>query len=454
MKKQYSIGTKALILYMASLLLTGFVLTALVALLVNYWKKSMLQNAISLAREHGQRVAGEISDIIHKGIEPEMAKLKQNPRVHASIELLLKQNDNIVMAALVDERGTMVIRRYQGEERRTSDTAVIGAGGQYTGSLPSAMDDTHLDVVLHSRGEKMREMDIPVMIGEKMMGKLQFSVSEDAILNRLSDSSSLITQSLVILLVTLLLILSAAYFLLWRIFSRHVLLIRERDQLDKLAAIGTLASGLAHEIRNPLNSMNINIDVVREELDDPREDSQKKAVELLGSLKREIHHLNQTLSNFMKFALPGKIEKHPTDLAVLIRETLEFVSGEITKKNIKVENSILTACPLLADSTSLKQLLLNLILNAVQAMEQQPRKELRIEVFPEGKFWHLTITDNGAGFGKTDPEKCFEVFYTTRQGGFGFGLPIARQIAEAHGGRLNAENAPPAGARFHLIIPR
>ena len=65
MKKQYSIGTKALILYMASLLLTGFVLTALVALLVNYWKKSMLQNAISLAREHGQRVAGEISDIIH-----------------------------------------------------------------------------------------------------------------------------------------------------------------------------------------------------------------------------------------------------------------------------------------------------------------------------------------------------------------------------------------------------
>ena len=449
----FSMRTRALLIYIASLLLTSFALTVLVAILINHWKKSMIQSAVALAEEHGQNVVREITSLIQTGFSQEMKLLRENPRAHASIELLLKQNENIMMAALVDERGTMIIQRFRGRDGLTSGTAIIAPGGNYSAPLSSPADKTKLNITLRNRSEHMRELDIPVMLGEKTMGKLQFSVSEDVVLHRLSGASRLITRSLGVLLTALFLLLSTAYFLLWSIFSRHIELVRERDQLDKLAAIGTLASGLAHEIRNPLNAMNINIDLVREEIEEPRDDSQKKAAEILINLKREIQQLNQTLSNFMKFAIPGKIEKQPVDLVKLIREILEFFSAEFSLKKITVDLRLPETCPLEADPSSLKQLLLNLILNAIQAVEKQVKRALLFELSHDGKVWHLTLTDTGQGFGKVNPEKCFEVFFTTKPTGSGFGLPIARQIAEAHGGRIWAENAS-GGARLHLTLPK
>ena len=449
----FSMRTQALLVYVASLLLTSFALTALVAILINHWKKSMIQSAVALAEEHGQNVVREITSLIQTGFSQEMKHLRENPRAHASIELLLKQNENIVMAALVDERGTMIIQRLRGRDGLTSGTAIIAPGGNYSAPLSSPADKTKLNITLRNRSEHMRELDIPVMLGEKTLGKLQFSVSEDVVLHRLSGASRLITRSLGVLLIALFLLLSTTYFLLWGIFSRHIELVRGRDQLDKLAAIGTLASGLAHEIRNPLNAMNINIDIVREEIEEPRDDSQKKAAEILINLKREIQQLNQTLSNFMKFAIPGKIEKQPVDLVKLIREILEFFSAEFSLKKITVDLRLPETCPLQADPFSLKQLLLNLILNAIQAVEKQVKRALLFELSHDGRFWHLTLADTGQGFGEVNPEKCFEVFFTTKPGGSGFGLPIARQIAEAHGGRIWAENAS-GGARLHLSLPR
>jgi two-component system sensor kinase FixL len=292
------------------------------------------------------------------------------------------------------------------------------------------------------------------MRGEKLLGQLQFRVSENSILKNMSYSSALITRSLYILLVVLFLLLIVSYLFLWRLFSHHMALIQERDRLDKLSSIGTLASGLAHEIRNPLNAMNVNLDVIREELEDPREDSRKKSREILTNLSREIDQLNRTLSHFMKFALPGRLDKQNLDLVKLVKETIEFFAAEFEREQISIRINAPAECNIQVDPTSLKQLLMNLILNAAQAMKQSPVKRLGVNVAVDGKSCHLTIQDTGPGFGAVNPEKCFEAFYTTKEGGSGFGLPIARQVAYAHDGKLWAENAgAEGGAVLHLTLP-
>jgi len=451
-KYRISIRIKTLILCVATFLLTSFILTVIVALLVNHWKKQLVKNSITLAEEHGKELAQELTRIIEQDLDLRVEKLKENPKALSSIQLFLKQNENIIMAAFVDERGTILLEHYQGEE--TSGTAVLSPGSKYTASVPSPYTHPDLQIILKNPPDEIHEKKVPIMKGENLLGQLEFRVSENAILSRIAYSSVLITRTLFILLAALFILLVISYFFLWRLFSHHLALVQERDRLDKLASIGTLASGLAHEIRNPLNAMNVNLDVIGEEIDDPREDSAEKAREILSNLKKEIAQLNSTLSNFMKFALPGKTEKLEVDFTEIVKETLEFFRAEFERSNISMRMNLLEKCVIAADPTSLKQLIMNLVLNAVQAMEKSAIKRLEITLHPEGKFWHLTVKDTGTGFGDVNPEKCFEVFYTTKEGGSGFGLPIARQVAFAHNGRLWAENTESGnGARFHLLLP-
>jgi len=451
MMRPISFQTRTLIYCVISFLITIFILTLLVSLLVNHWKQRLVDNSIELAEKHARDIAGNLSDIYREKLSEDMQDLREDLSAHSCIELLLKQNEHIVMAALVDQRGAMIIQHYQGEA--TTGTARLDPGENYSRPLGSP-GSPELDVILRNRSGPLRELNMPIMQGERMLGQLRFSVSENAIMESISYSSRLITRSLTVLVIIVAVLLLIIFLFLWRFFSRHLSLVQERDRLDKLASIGTLASGLAHEIRNPLNAMNVNLDVIREEIEDPREDSPGKASELLASLQREIGQLNRTLSDFMKFAIPGKLEKQSSDLVHLVHETMGFFSGEFERQMVDTSMDLPESCPLKADPTSIKQLLMNLILNALQAMVSQPKKTIQIRIFPDGRFCHLTLTDNGPGFGKTDPEKCFEVFHTTKSEGSGFGLPIARQVANAHGGSLRAENNPSGGACFHLLLPR
>jgi len=449
---RFSIKTKTLIYCVASFVLTSFLLTSLAAILVNHWKQRLVEDSVALAEEHGRTVVRELASLMEEERTNHVEKLRANPRAHSSIQLLLKHNEHIVMAAFVDSRGAMILEHYQGEE--TSGTAVLLSGGQYTAKIPPSRFNPALSIRVKNPSDNLRELDFPVMKGDQILGQLRLSVSENSILKRISYSSSLISKSLVILHIALFLLLLLTYFFLWRFFSHHLALVEERDRLDKLAAIGTLASGLAHEIRNPLNAMNVNLEVIQEEMEDPHEDSRRKNMEILINLRREIEQLNRTLSSFMKFALPGKMEMQDLDFVTLLRETLEFFAAEFDRESIAVQTNMPEKCSLKADSTSLKQLIMNLIVNAVQAMKKSRKKMIQIELVPEVRIWHLTVRDTGAGFGDLDPEKCFEVFFTTKKDGVGFGLPIARQIASQHRGRLWAENASPEpGARFHLTIP-
>ncbi|HPB30158.1 MAG TPA: ATP-binding protein [Candidatus Sumerlaeota bacterium] len=448
----FSIPVKTLLVCAASFLLAIFILTVLASLLVYRGKQRLVEQAVTLAEDHGRNVAEQLSGLFAADIEGGIKNLEANPRAHSIMEILLRQNDVIIMAALVDETGNMIIHHQR--DTYSSGTLAVRPGDQFAAVMPGPAEGNHYDLIMKSNTDRMREVRLPVMRDGREMGQLRFGISENIIMSRIASSGRMITTSMLVLLGTVSVILLLTYIILLRIFTSHVAVVRERDRLDKLAAIGTLASGLAHEIRNPLNAMNVNIDVVREEIEDPRGDSAQRASQILGNLKTEIGQLNQTLSSFMTFAIPGRIEKQAADLVTLIRETLEFHAAEMEMKQVRVICDFPVSCPVEADSSSIKRLFMNLFLNAVQAMEGAPERILSVRIHPEGRFWHTEVTDTGPGFDKKDPEECFEVFFTTKSTGTGFGLPIARQVAQAHEGFLWAENAGPRGARFHVTIPR
>lgn len=443
---------KTLLLFVATFIFASFLLTLLVAVLIQHWKESLVKDAVELSRQHGKRIAADLSSMMEEEYIEKVEELEAHPEVSTKIEVLLKRNADIIMAALVNEEGNMIVRHYRDEF--TSGTSILEPGESMESESATGAN-AEFDLVVTNRSSPDREFDLPITRGKQIMGFLRFSVSEEEILNRIAYSGGLITRSLMILLITLFIILALTYLFLWRIFSHHVKVVKEKDRLDKLAAIGTLASGLAHEIRNPLNAMNVNIDVIREEVEDPREDSSEKAAELLSNLQGQIHQLNSTLSNFMKFAIPGKLEKQPADLVTIVRETLEFFDAEFKIQKIRTEFDLPESCHISADVTSLKQLLMNLILNSIQAMENTERRILSIKLNQDHHECRLMLKDTGPGFEDKDTEKYFEAFFTTKHNGSGFGLPIARQIARAHDGSLEAENAEGEyGAKFILTLKK
>ena len=448
-----SIRTKTVISFLASFLLIIFILSLIGAYLINKRKQELVEDSIALAEEHGRSVAREITNIMEEEVIENARELRKNPGANACIELILRQNENVVMAAFVDSSGSMIIDRYQ--DQSTTGSRVLPPGSRMTTPLSSEGPPAELDVIVRNPNENLRDINLPVMRNNRMMGQIRMKISESAILDRISESSALITRTTKLQLIAVSILLILSYYALWRLFAGHVALIKDRDQKTQMATIGTLASGLAHEIRNPLNAMNVNLDVIREEMEDPREDSAERAGILVDSLQKEIRQLNETLSDFMKYAYPGDIEKITLNLGDLVNETLEFFSADFQNRKIRVSVETPDNCPVKADPSTLKRVLMNLVVNSIQALQKSEKKEIRIRIEPAGKNWRLTLTDTGPGFGDTDREKIFEVFYTTKSNGSGFGLAIARKIIQAHNGSIYAENASPeGGAKFHINLPK
>lgn len=228
---------------------------------------------------------------------------------------------------------------------------------------------------------------------------------------------------------------------------------RRLRETEQLAAIGNLAAGLAHEIAAPLNVISGRAEMlIRHEPDQPTRQRH------LAIIVRQIDRITTIVRNLLDFAKRREPRPRPVDLDELAAATLEFLEGELSRAGITVRREPGNGLTASADPDLLHQVLVNLILNAVQAMEAtEGRRELTVRALtpPDGAPEAvLEIEDSGPGLTDEVLTALFQPFFTTKPRGTGLGLVVARRIVEEHGGRLDARNREGGGAIFRVVLPR
>lgn len=239
------------------------------------------------------------------------------------------------------------------------------------------------------------------------------------------------------------------------LFQDVTKLIQLEDKLkqhEKLAAVGQLAAGIAHEIRNPLASMSASIEMLRDA--EPRSLDAAENHKLMDIAIREIDRLNMLITEFLDFVKPDKMSFDPVDLTPLLTEVLASVQvGQEKRKRIEFRTEFAQETTALGSGEKLRQVVWNFLINAMQAIDSDGTVEIGCSSAGDQRvrFW---VQDTGHGMGEETLAHLFEPFFTTKERGTGLGLATAYKIVEAHHGEIRVESAKGKGTRFEVLLPR
>jgi two-component system, NtrC family, sensor histidine kinase HydH len=217
---------------------------------------------------------------------------------------------------------------------------------------------------------------------------------------------------------------------------------------EKLAALGNLAAGVAHEVRNPLSSIKALATYFGTKFADGSEDR-----ESAGVMIREVDRLNRVISELLEFARPSELRLRPTEVNEVLRHSLRLIEPDAKAKKIEIRIFPAEGLPRVAiDPDRFTQALLNLYLNAIQAMDGGGVLSVSSSAGQDGEIT-IQVADTGGGIRAEDLEKIFDPYFTTKARGTGLGLPIVHKIVEAHGGGIRVTSVVGKGTAFTIVIP-
>jgi len=227
---------------------------------------------------------------------------------------------------------------------------------------------------------------------------------------------------------------------------------------ERLAALGQLSAGLAHEIRNPLGVIKGSADMLNRKVSG----SDPLIAELAGYISSEVNRLNALVVRFLDFARPSKVELRPEPITEIVDRALDAATASVPNSGAKIRRNYATGLPEIpVDPQLCEQVFVNLITNALQAMQAQeklPEKTLRLSIAPEVAHGEsglgVVIEDTGPGVPPELREQIFNPFFTSKKDGVGLGLSIVAKIIDDHRGTIRLEENSPHGARFHVFFPQ
>ncbi len=387
---------------------------------------------------------GEGFGAISEATDPYTAVVR-NQRIEAYVNSVLLQRELLRKIEIYDQEGRLVYR-----ESRSGLTA----GEQK--DLLVAEDISELPGFYETTTETedrfdMEERTFPV----EGLGEIKIGISRELATRRAETLALELRRQVGLVGAVTLVILLSGFLVMWRLIQRGQRLEVKAAAAEKMAYIGTLAAGLAHEIRNPLNSLNLNMQMMEEELLG-QESSSGSSKRLLTITQSELGRLEGLVTEFLAYARPKELKYQKIPPLELLEHLKLIINAEA-----KVANVVITVedetdgSPWLLDPDQMNQLLLNLAKNALAAIEDANRDPgtLKLRAALRGESLSLEVEDNGSGIAAEDKERIFEIFYSKRKGGTGLGLAVVERIVKAHGGYLEFETGAGEGSVFRALIP-
>lgn len=239
-------------------------------------------------------------------------------------------------------------------------------------------------------------------------------------------------------------------------YRRNARLQQRAFNAERLAELGSLTAGLAHEIKNPLSTIQLNLQLLREDMN-PRDLGQtefSRLVNRLSTVQRETGRLREILDDFLRYAGRVELEKRPVDVQQMFEELVDFFAPQAQLQRVQLRVRPVPDGPLVVplDDRLIKQAILNLMINALQAMPEQGG-EIILSARRDGNRAVLEVTDTGVGIPPDALQQIFDAYYSTKKGGTGLGLAITKRVAEEHGGKVIARSEVGKGSVFAIEVP-
>jgi signal transduction histidine kinase len=346
---------------------------------------------------------------------------------------------------LTDKKIFESVELYDSQGRLVPIEDRLKAGYLVPGADPKGLKPGEREIETRNR----IPISVPVPIEPGKMGTAILSVSEDVLARQATQFRNEMVARIVILMGIISLLLGLAFIYVLRLLRLTRKIEAEAQDQQRLSYLGLLSSGIAHEVKNPLNSIQMNLQLLEEEAASGT--TPEKLHTWIEPIQREIRRLERLVNDFLLYARPLTANAQPVRVQPVLESIAGLVAEEARQRGVRIAVEVPEDFPVLStDESLLRTALMNLVFNAVQALDGGGTVTLRASA--EGAVVEFEVADDGPGVPVDRREQVFEIFFTTKAGGTGLGLPIARRIVEALGGTLTLD-ASEAGACFRATLP-
>lgn len=410
---------------------------------------SLLQEKVSGLRTHAVRSVLRIYEILNSEGETGSLESKEVSHwLHNQWEGSIKGNPARLYAAVLSADGQVLHHYYRHLEGKKIEGNLIGKPVSEAGDNVMETSDARL-----TGGERALDISIPIEHGDKTIGTYHSGFNSQWFEKELAEKRRATTTrwSLAFLVITIVVLLAG--FSLFQIAKRLVSLqgAVESGHVRRLADLGQLAGGIAHEIRNPLNAIRLNLHVIQK-LSEARHDGKLEDAGVIEETVREIERVDGLLKTMLDYARPEQARRELIDVAAELQSVVKFLTPLLDRDQIEMHLDIAPgAIRTKMDRGRFRQVALNLLKNAMEAVGRGGA--IVVELQREGEMISFSVSDNGIGLPAESTDRIFEPFFSTKELGTGLGLTLVKRYVEEAGGAITARAGAPRGAVFAVTLP-